>query len=1219
MKILKVELQNINSLKSNEPIVIDFTSKTFENVGLFAITGSTGAGKTTVLDAITIALYHQVPRFNKSNIKAGLVDVVSFGANEALSRVTFENDEQIYEAHWSLRLISKNGKTLTNPKEEVRFKNISQEKILAEKKTEVQKAIEEAIQLTYNQFLRSAMLAQGEFAAFLTANTKDKGSLLEQITGEEIYKKIGHAISDKKTAHKKNVDAVKAKINNEDILSTDEEEDLKIQFKETEDCIKKIKVDEKQNEAKVNWFKAYQANEDSIKKLADDVEILNSEKLNQQEVLNQLKLHEKAQPIILVYNDVNRLEKVVTKTELELTSLKDGLNNAKASEIAKKKLFQQAKEHFELQKSEDEQWQEKLNKLSGIDVQIQNSKDLLNKTTDDKNNKLIELQEITKTISENQEEENKLKLGVTRAKTYLEEHKNDEKLIDYKTNWISRLTLRDSYFKSLDNIKIDGVKQQLIDFKNKIPVYEKACKTAQFQFKTTEDNLKVLRKQHENVNIEEAQQELKILNNQKSILFDLKAMSVSYTSTAKKLKSTEDEHILSLQKQKVLKSDLKVQEKLLEINEKHLADAEELFSLKKTIQSFESERAKLKVGEACGLCGSKEHPYVTEHINTNYVDQARLKFEQFKNENKSLIEVKTNLLTVITSNNLLQEQLDKQIHECKEVLKVELDKFKTLNITSFRIDEIDSISKQIEALKDQLKQKEDEIGLFNKDQKAKTNLESALVELTKIVSKEEQLLTQTKQETKQLTQKLKEGELDKERLLKQIQEIEKTLSPALNTFDLTIPEKNSIPLFEDAISKRIDTYKKAVEAVEKRQNNLKLLQQNLKTRQEAHYKLNKGTIALNQELANNNAESKKYIDTRNEMLDISISIEDKQKALAQILKQKDQSFQTVQKELEIAKQNYIKISQQKEGMANILHQNEEDLKSCLHQFKVLLEKHQFIDRQTFEQGLLSDEDVQSFNTIKESLSKKESSLKGKEDVYQQKRVSLTSEKIFTETLEEVSLLKDSFEKQLEEWSKTLGAVLEKLKMNDTIKQRNTTVFEELLIAEKELNKWIELLDLLGGSKDAFNTYVQRLTLKNLIGLANIHLAKLNKRYSLKLDEVYKTGEELNFKLIDHYQTDEMRYVDTSSGGEKFIISLSLALALSDLASSNVRIDSLFIDEGFGTLDSNTLETVISTLETLQSQGKMIGIISHVENLKERIPTQIQITKKSNGISSVDIV
>jgi exonuclease SbcC len=120
-------------------------------------------------------------------------------------------------------------------------------------------------------------------------------------------------------------------------------------------------------------------------------------------------------------------------------------------------------------------------------------------------------------------------------------------------------------------------------------------------------------------------------------------------------------------------------------------------------------------------------------------------------------------------------------------------------------------------------------------------------------------------------------------------------------------------------------------------------------------------------------------------------------------------------------------------------------------------------------------------------------------------------------------------------------------------------------------------------------------------------------------ESYQPQEALNFNLIDHYQTDQARLVDTSSGGEKFIISLALALGLSDLASKNVKIESLFIDEGFGTLDSNTLETVISTLETLQSQGKTIGIISHVENLKERIPTQIQITKKSNGVSTVKIV
>lgn len=163
------------------------------------------------------------------------------------------------------------------------------------------------------------------------------------------------------------------------------------------------------------------------------------------------------------------------------------------------------------------------------------------------------------------------------------------------------------------------------------------------------------------------------------------------------------------------------------------------------------------------------------------------------------------------------------------------------------------------------------------------------------------------------------------------------------------------------------------------------------------------------------------------------------------------------------------------------------------------------------------------------------------------------------------------------------------------------------------------MELIGGSKDAFNTYVQRLTLQNLIHLANIHLYKLNKRYSLKMKENYNSGEELNFMLVDHYQADETRLVDTSSGGEKFLISLSLALGLSDLASHNVAIGSLFIDEGFGTLDNNTLETVIATLETLQAQGKMIGIISHVENLKERISTQIQVIKKNNGVSQIVVI
>ena len=185
MKILKIELQNINSLKSVKPIVIDFESDTFHDVGLFAITGPTGSGKTTILDAITIALYHKVPRFNQSNIKAGLEDVVSYGASEAMARIVFENNNSKYEAFWSIRIRSNSGNLLKTPTEIVRIKDLSKEKILAEKKRKVQLEIERITQLNYDQFLRSMMLAQGEFASFLSAKSKDKAALLEQITGEE--------------------------------------------------------------------------------------------------------------------------------------------------------------------------------------------------------------------------------------------------------------------------------------------------------------------------------------------------------------------------------------------------------------------------------------------------------------------------------------------------------------------------------------------------------------------------------------------------------------------------------------------------------------------------------------------------------------------------------------------------------------------------------------------------------------------------------------------------------------------------------------------------------------------------------------------------------------------------------------------------------------------------------------------------------------------------
>ena len=166
-------------------------------------------------------------------------------------------------------------------------------------------------------------------------------------------------------------------------------------------------------------------------------------------------------------------------------------------------------------------------------------------------------------------------------------------------------------------------------------------------------------------------------------------------------------------------------------------------------------------------------------------------------------------------------------------------------------------------------------------------------------------------------------------------------------------------------------------------------------------------------------------------------------------------------------------------------------------------------------------------------------------------------------------------------------------------------------------KWQLLREYIGDAEGKiFSTFAQRLTLKKLILLTNERLRKLNDRYLL---DIPFEEEDDDLIIIDLYLGEERRSVKTLSGGETFIVSLALALALSDLASKNVRIESLYIDEGFGSLDPETLDIAISTLEQLQIESnKTIGIISHVDSLKERIETQIQLEKNSSGFSKIVI-
>lgn len=199
--------------------------------------------------------------------------------------------------------------------------------------------------------------------------------------------------------------------------------------------------------------------------------------------------------------------------------------------------------------------------------------------------------------------------------------------------------------------------------------------------------------------------------------------------------------------------------------------------------------------------------------------------------------------------------------------------------------------------------------------------------------------------------------------------------------------------------------------------------------------------------------------------------------------------------------------------------------------------------------------------------------------------------------------------QLKVLQQRLGEVKNQLESDKQRHHGQQTLIAQIAQAQRTCDDWGYLNQMIGSSDGAkFRKFAQGLTLDHLVYLANRQLEKLHGRYLLQR----KTSDALELQVVDTWQADAVRDTRTLSGGESFLVSLALALALSDLVSDKTRIDSLFLDEGFGTLDADTLDTALDALDSLNASGKTIGVISHVEAMKDRIPVQIKVTKV-NGL------
>lgn len=575
-------------------------------------------------------------------------------------------------------------------------------------------------------------------------------------------------------------------------------------------------------------------------------------------------------------------------------------------------------------------------------------------------------------------------------------------------------------------------------------------------------------------------------------------------------------------------------------------------------EKWEIHRANLTEGKPCPLCGSTTHPYHTDNKQ----------FEEATTELSQLLKAKEDLLK-------LQQKEEKDLSgERKQ-----------------NDGEVQTLQKQQEKLSGEIATYEEEwkalIAQYPKIPKAEAKLKSLLPiyeNKAKDASSKLSLFNKIQKEIERLTQ-LKDKAVKDEAayeskastILNKAQESTSTCVTKLAeqkalTINLISQQKSK----EEAYGKALQTWNSAKKEMEEWQEKYKQI-------------LNgEEPDAAEQRLTAAKDETTKAADTQNENIN---------KLKAELANSKG-SHQTMQSQNKTMKEN--------------LQEKEKELDLWIEEYNKQLEEKSieppFIDRNTIREMLHSAED---WNAIRREKDEKEKAVASTTALYQ------SAEKAHQQHLEHQpaqsrdALLAIQQEYQERSQRNELIAANARMQNHQEAVKLLGDKAEALNLVTQEKDDWTAITDAIGADGKTLRKIAQCYTLSFLIAHANQEIRKFNSRYELQ-----QVKHSLGIRVIDHDRADDIRDTTSLSGGETFIVSLGLALGLSALSSRNISFENLFIDEGFGTLDPDTLATVIDSLAMLQSsQGKKVGVISHTDTMSERITTQIRIIKNGNSGSS----
>jgi len=1185
MRILRLHIKNINSL--NVEKTIDFTKPPLSDTGLFAIIGPTGSGKSSLLDALSLALYGEIPR-SRGRLTKKIIEengfILSRNSEDCYAAVDYEADDKQYCSKWSIS-VNRSGNLRDY---EMELSDLQSKKIYDLKKREVPAKNEKIIGLNYEQFSKSIVLSQGEFAKFLKADKRSRSALLEKITGTEIYRKIGARVFEKQKAEKIKLNMLEAQLATIKILSSEV-----IKNKNTE-------IDETQKNIELKNVKLEELNKSiSVKKeliiLQEKYDVAaKKNKLNEKQINNNLQNFRKLEQhnsLIIKQKDINTYRRTAS--------------DLKKSEALLKKIFQEAtnirNSIEEAEKNEEFHWQVQFKvknkllkmkpiftKVKDIDYQIKENKKYfsekeqeftkLQKEQQAENESITQLLREIKLLDESKIgllawlSENKILSGLESDLPVIGEKISVFKQLESSYKKAFHESKNFDFGKSLQRAKsISEKNDELVSLQNK---FTNAIRNLQKKTSYKADDLAALRQNREGKLLKYAAIE-KLMEIQRN-----------YSVSSQKLSATNGEREKLMQTIQQSETGITKHENEIEILEKHSEELQIKYEREQLESKYKDDRLKLKPNEACWLCGSTEHPYIQRY--TKNLAATKQQLASLKTELNSLNKSLNILRNKQTENQTKHKQYGKDIAREEAEKSTLFGHFQQIASKNKFETEIENTEKS-QAIKDEIVKSGKELKQQIEGLEKLSNFQNSLNKINELQNNSESLLAS-------------------EKIIKGM--INKYLQPTKQIWKLT----NTTGILKE----KAETYKNNRAKLEHDTAKINELNAILTEREKIS---KKQEILVNKKGEDLKISAKKIARLQAERSDL---LQDKnpeteeEKLLQQIELQQNKIGAAKEKlsGLQSDLKNTDTIIKNTSTEIAALGKQTESLKSELLQ---QLKQIGYNNIDTAEKNILSEAETKKIRAIKNKLENSKLLLE-KELSDLQKLIELKQEKDLSE-LEYEKLVSETnrIKKNIKESNQKIGALKNEISENFKQAEQYKAIEKKHKAGRKDYRRWQLLNEYIGDAKGSrFAVFAQELTLIQLLKHANKHLANFSGRYLLKKKKTDKQNEE-DLLVVDTSLGNTERSVVTLSGGESFLAGLALALGLSDLAGGSGKLQSLFIDEGFGSLDQEALDEALNTLERLQSKtNRTIGIISHVQALKERIGTRIEMTATSSGYSNFEI-